>query len=159
MRTQAELEVALVVGGHVHRHLDDLAGAVGPHDDALAVGAAPLTRTGLGEVPGVSTLTTPSPVLAPLPPEPPAVGLVVVVVRRSTEPKPPGRGASWGLYQPAVGQDKVHGGEEEQVEQRHDVSLGLPSPSAWQPLSVEWDIVTWESGFIYCGTVLGILDV
>ena len=76
-------------------------------------------------VKGIPTNPTTTPVSLPLPPEPPAVGLVVVVVGLGGEARAPGRDAGRWVDEAAMGGDQLAGEEQqEEHQQPHPEQVG-----------------------------------
>ena len=115
LRADSELEVAHVVGRDVCGHRDGLADGVAPDDDSPVVVPTGFPSPRLPLIPGITADATSALVAVPLATKAPAVGLMVVVVRRRGEAEAPGGGAGGRLHEAAMG-----GGELDQGRHPHD---------------------------------------
>ena len=80
--------------------------------------ATPLPSSWLCLIIRIPTHPTTTPVALPLPPEPAAVGLVVVVVGQGGKPGPPGGDPGRWLDEAAVGGGRLEGEEQDQQDQQ-----------------------------------------
>uniref|UniRef100_A0A8D8KX08 (northern house mosquito) hypothetical protein n=1 Tax=Culex pipiens TaxID=7175 RepID=A0A8D8KX08_CULPI len=97
-----ELKVSHMASGQLDPQRDDRSRLVPPHNHSLAPLATKLVRSWPRDVESVPTFTALAVVLLPLPVEPAAVQLVVVVVRWRRESVPPGRGSTRWFYEASV---------------------------------------------------------
>ena len=114
--------------------------------------AVPFPSPWLCLIVGIPTDPTSTSVPLPLPSEPSAVGLVVVVVGQRGEPKPPGGDSWWRLYKPTVGGDHVEGDQQQQQHhQPHAGQVGgdLMAKRKWAS-DVPW-LPLWQCAFVECG--------
>ena len=95
--TQPELEVSLVVGGELHLDVDGLSlGEVGGYHPN-PIFSSKLLRPRLREIIGITTDTTQTLIVGPLPSISTTVSLMVINISRSGEAVPPHGGPAGGV--------------------------------------------------------------